>query len=65
MYQYEVRSIVCTTITIPYLNIFELTVNVRCRESDVTGQALKDAASGGINRIKNQTHFHVLQHMAI
>jgi len=30
--QYEVRSNVSTTITVPCLNVFELTANVRCRE---------------------------------
>ena len=54
--QYEVRSNV-TTITVLSLNIFELTANVQCCESGVTGQALTDAASGGINnRIQNQTY---------
>jgi hypothetical protein len=38
--QYEARSNVSTTITGRYLDIFELTANVQCGESGVTGRAL-------------------------
>jgi hypothetical protein len=60
-----VRSNGSSTITVHCLNILELTANVQYRERGVTGQALTDAASGGINRTKNQTYFHALQHTAM